>query len=307
MSNVPKAHGRLLVFAAGLAVTALVLAACLGTPEHAADDGNSVPHGASKADWQAAFEAIDSITIVTQVQGGKGTPNAAAGEAYWASVEEYSGGKIKPDVSYANALVPVTEADKGIADGLVDASPTLPTFNPESWPAFNAMATLGYLSSPNPLLQIFHQNAWQLEVGYGTPEILAEYNAMESAPIWTSDSVPPSYIYCAEPRVTLDELSGTNVLASSPAQVDQVSAVGMTAVSLSPAEAYEALQRGVLDCVAGSLSSALTSGNFEAAPYLLESREAAIIATPAGFGVNLEVWEGLPLIAQQLLFDRMGI
>lgn len=79
------------MFAAGFTVAALALTACSNGPSE--DPGpptseEGVPYGASIEEWQAAFEDIEPITILTQVQGGPGSPNAAPGEAYWASVEE---------------------------------------------------------------------------------------------------------------------------------------------------------------------------------------------------------------------------
>lgn len=296
--------------AAGAAIAALTLAACSGgTPETpgAEGSGDSVPFGASIQEWQEAFEDVEPITVVTQVQGGPGSPNAAPGEAYWASVEEYSGGKIKADLAYSYALVAATEADKGIAEGRIDMGNTLPTFNAAAWPAYNGMDDLGYLASPNALMSIFHLNAWQLEVGFETPEILAEYESNGSVALWTANSVPPTNLYCSSPRTSLADLQQAQTIASSAAQATQISEIGMIPVSLPPVEAYEALQRGVLDCVSGSLSSALTNGNFEVANHLLESSEVALVTTSGGYGVNSDFWAGLPLVAQQLLFDRIGV
>lgn len=75
----------------------------------------------------------------------------------------------------------------------------------------------------------------------------------------------------------------------------------MTNVSLPPSELYEALQRGIVDCVSSAANNHVNLGLMEVAKNLTLIDGAA--GSGSGYAINKEVWDGLPPAAQQILVE----
>src|SRR5699024_8166926 len=135
-----------------------------------------VPFGASQAEYQAAFEDMEPITLHTQTAGPKGSGTSITMEDYVDKIEETSGGKITFEVEYANAIAEPADIDDALRDGRLDLGQVLPIYEPSDYPATNALIESGVLTQGSVVAGTLQSNAWPNEVALNTPEIMNEWD-----------------------------------------------------------------------------------------------------------------------------------
>lgn len=289
------------------AVAALALSACGASGTASNGGGEGVEADASIEEYQAAFADVEPITIYTQTGGPQGSRLSLLLEEYFAAVDEWSDGKLQFEVEFSNAVAAPPEADDAVQDGRLDLAPIFATYDPDSYPALNSLLDLTFTANQSPLVGPLQLSGWMTEVSASDPGIVDEYEASGLYPLVPIYHAGLDSLFCSEPRTSLDDLDGASSRATSRVQVDQLAALGMESVSLDFTEAFEGLQRGAVDCINAGPLSATVSGILEVAPH-------ATIDPEAGFGVgsgsivmNRDVWDSLPLVAQQLLHDRLDV
>lgn len=295
------------------AVTALlVLTSCSAGTDGGGGDptsgenagGEGVEWGASKEDYIAAFDDVEPINLIVQTTGAAGSSASAREEAYYAAIEEYSGGKVTFDLNYSYAIAPPTEVDDAIADGRIDIAIPQQSVEPDKFPVFNLIQNLSFLSTQSPVTAVMQANAWQNEVAYATEEFFTESADARLFPIIPLVTLPPNALLCSKDRSTLEAAEGAQTLASGTSSAVQLEAIGMTPVSIPHSEQYESLQRGVIDCVSGSIMFSAQSGVLEVANYVHYANKAGITHNSGNLSINIDVWNDFPLIVQQLFYDR---
>ena len=299
-------HRFLLPLTAALAAGALALTGCSngGDGGDPADDG--IPYGASKADYIAAFEDLDPITIRMQTEGTEGTDQAAPREALAAALEEWSGGKITVEMGYSNSFCAnAQEWNDCLEDGRVDIALAQPSYEPDLFPLLSGVATAGVLvpfTSTGPMIA----TAWVAEVGY-SEDYLAEYhdNGIQPLlPMWPSFSY--TTMFCATERTSLADFAGLQISASGTLKAAEVTALGGTPVAMPFTDQYEALQRGVIGCALTSTGAVDAAGLEPLTPFAVFDGEVAWEAPVSTLSAGKDFWDGLPLVAQQLIFDQLG-
>ncbi|ALJ18866.1 hypothetical protein [Microbacterium sp. No. 7] len=318
--NTPRStwHRRIwaVTLAGGLAVAGL--AACSSSdPEPSEPGGDAAPtaeglaFGATKEEYIAAFADIEPITLQTQTGGAEGAPQNLGREAYIKAVEEWSGGKLKIEMAYANGIVAAaTEADNALADGRLDISfSVLPSYEPDIYPVNTVLNDLSTVSPAGAFSQLVRAG-WMSEA-FATDEVFQAEMEEAGIVILLADQGSPflgnSLFACAEPTDgSLSDLSGRSVSASGSAFTAQLTALGMSPITMPWNELYEGLERGVVDCGSGSF------GGLQAASIQPVAQHGVIDQVPLAVslsyvGVGQQVWEELPLVAKQLLFDRLDV
>ncbi|WP_160382055.1 C4-dicarboxylate TRAP transporter substrate-binding protein [Pseudooceanicola pacificus] len=106
---------------------------------------------------------------------------------------------------------------------------------------------------------------------------------------WTATGT--YHLICKEPINTLDELKGLKIRATS-GMGRAMQSMGATAVSITTAEMYEAMQRGQVDCVAGAAAWLTTYNLKDFSRYIVEDSLGSYFGTML-FAVNLDVWGDL--------------
>jgi TRAP-type mannitol/chloroaromatic compound transport system substrate-binding protein len=77
----------------------------------------------------------------------------------------------------------------------------------------------------------------------------------------------------------------------------------MTNVFMPTGEVYEGFQRGVIDCAVITPTFYVPAGLWEVAKYYLPAGFSP--TGGAGYIMNKDTWEGLPQVAQQIIFDEI--
>lgn len=291
-------------------MSALALAGCAeenGSGIASSGGGEGIDAGASLEDYQAAFADIDPIELNTQTPAPQGSATGLPMEKYFEAVTEWSDGKITWNVQYANAVAGPTENDDALLDGRLDFASILPLYEPADWPANNALIFGGFISDQSAIEGAMSSNAWPNQVAFENEEIMAEFEdkgLVALLPIYNSGA---NAFFCAEERTSLDAIKGAAIGAGGVAQSAQVEALGGSASSVVFTELFESLQRGVVDCTVSSPTVSVLGGFTAEAPNVVIDPDAGFALAPGTLAMSQTAWDGLPLVAQQLLWDRMDV
>lgn len=291
-----------------VAASALLLAGCAeSSPGGSGGNGGGegVEYGATMEQYQAAFEDVDPIVLNTQSPSTKGSTGGAFLDAYTQAIEEWSGGKITFDIAYSDAIAKSTEIDNAVVDGRLDIGQVLAVYEPQEFPATSALLDASVLSDQSVVTGALQSNAWPAEVALSTPEIVSEFEDKGLKLMLPAYNAGMNALFCSDPRTSLPDYAGRSVSVGSTAGNQQVSALGSTPTSVAYTEAYEALQRGVIDCSMLSPAAAQIGGIIEVAPQTVIDPDAGLAVPTGNMVMNLDVWESLPLVAQQLMWDRL--
>lgn len=279
-----------------------------GAPTSDGASSEGVPAGASKEDFIAAFADMEPITLTTQAVEAKGNPEAQYYLDFVESLSEWSGGKLTMEIAYGNSIASPSDIPQALADGRVNMERAYPLYDPSRYPANAAFAESAFLGNQSPVAGSLQTFAAYLEVGLGMSDVLqpefAEQGMVALLP-YAPQTAPG--ILCAEPHETGGGWEGTQIRVSGSAHADQVRALGMSPISLSYAEVYPAIERGTIDCLVGADWSFRTTGVLPLAPnYVLDS-EAGFTKTATAVAFTKSTWDELPLVARQLIWDRLDI
>lgn len=289
------------------AVTGLLLvSACAGGAGGSGGSagGAGVPANATKEQFVAALADMEEITLTTQSASTPGKSTSIPAEKYKEVVEEWSGGKIKIEITYGNGLVPLEEALTAVGDGLMDFGYVSPLYEPDRYPASSALITTSAVAQPTPVVGSLQTPAVLAETTYSTPDVV---NELEDAgaklliPAFPSDSAALS---CTSKRASLDQLSGSQVRVPGDVHSQQAEALRMSPVSLAYSEIFEALQRGTVDCIVSLLLAADLLGFLAEAPHIAFDPAVGFATSTNPIVFSKDRWDELPLAAQQLLYDK---
>ncbi|TWG93625.1 TRAP-type C4-dicarboxylate transport system substrate-binding protein [Nocardioides sp. J9] len=296
-----------LIAAASLLSLTATLAACAEEGGAASGGGESVAYGATKEEFQAALEDMSPVTLVMQSTAPKGAPTGRRFEEYAAAVEDWSGGKITMDIAFSNSIAPQDQVDDAIADSRIDVGSVMASLEPDKFAAMNDLMNLTFLGRQGPVDGVLQFHGAMEEAALNSEEITKEYadNGIKLLlPIFSSG---PAIVACTEPITGKDSLKGRIAATSSRLQVEQAEALGMSTATANYTELFEALERGVVDCVFSTLATSHLSGFIPAAPYFAIDMETGFGNAGGAISISKARWDELPLAAQQLLFDRVDV
>jgi TRAP-type C4-dicarboxylate transport system substrate-binding protein len=298
---------RASVLVALATVGAAALAGCAESSGSTSSGGDGIEPGASMDEYHEAFADVDPIEIKTQSPAPKGSVTGANVETYLDAVTEWSDGKITFDIAYSNAVAEPTEIDDALVDGRLDLGQVLPIYEPSEYPANTALIEAGFISNQSPVAGVLQSNAWPNEVAFNTEEIMAEYEdhgMVPLVPIYNSGS---NALFCSDKRTSLDDIDGITAASGGTAQSAQIEALGGEATSVPYTELFESLERGVVDCSIASPTVGVLGGFIEQAPQVALDENAGFALAPGGMAFSQATWETLPLVAQQLFWDRIDV
>lgn len=294
--------------AVSVALFAVMLSGCgsEGAPEPGAPaEGGGVAYGATIEEYHAAFADVDPVTLKYQFTAGIGSEVNAPYEEYLDAVEEWSDGKVTFDRAYSASLVPNTaEWSAALADGRLDLTWFLPYTTPGVFPKLSLLADGSLLDGTEPTATLL-STAVFTDAVYADPALGAEAEAGGVHVLLRTPNFALTGYFCPEARTSLDDFAGANVSVAGAGVFVQAAALGAQPQSIAYTELYEALQRGVVDCVASSPTTVQTFGATEIVPSFTIDRDSGLSNFLGYYAIGKEKWDSLPLIAQQVLFDRL--
>lgn len=286
------------------ALTALTMTGCSKADSGGASSGgDGIEAGATMEDYQAAFADIDPIELDFQVASPNPEAYASLRDREFAeSLEEWSDGKITVNIHYSGAIAAPTEVPAALADGRLDLAHYYTTYEPQEMPSFVDMTSSMVQVPSTPLVGEIVTHAALQEVSFNSPEIMEEFTSRGLYPINPANPNGNISMVCNSERTEPADFKGAQIRGNAEAHQKEVEALGGTVASIELAEGYEAFQRGILDCSLQSTATALAMGWLEVAPHVYYPQEQSFAPGPGSL-VAGAVWEQLPLVAQQLMFD----
>lgn len=271
---------------------ALVLSACAG-------GGGGEP----SADPTAALEDFDPITIkVAELSPERGSIGDTW-KVFQAEITEKTDGKITFENFWAGSLLGAVEISPGVADGVADMGWSVPSYYPEDLPISSWMMGLGNDVGNSAVHAVVAGTAATMQTQLTSQAIQDEYAAYGLKLILPGGSSQYKLL-CAKPVNSVEEAVGLRIRSSGPIWSAAIEEIGAVPVNIPLTEAYEGLQRGVIDCVALNIGGITIFGLQEVAPYFVPVSFAQLIGS--GFVMNLDVWESLPVEVQGIIFDAAG-
>ncbi len=269
--------------------------------------GESVPAGSDKQAFIDALADMDPITLQMQSTAPQGAATGRRFEEYAAAVEDWSGGKISFDIAFSNAIAPVPEVDDALVDGRLDFGSVIVALEPSKFPANNALWDLSFIGSQDPVDGLLQWHGAMIESAVSNEAIQQEFEENGLHALLPSFGSGSYFLDCTDPGTTAEDFDGRTIASQSRIQNMQVEALGMSPSTISYAEMFESLERGVVDCAASSMTTSSLGGFIPAAPYFAYDPEHGLAAPGGTLAMGLATWESLPLAAQQLLQDRMDV
>lgn len=212
-------------------------------------------------------------------------------------LERRSGGKIRMKIFAAGTMGKPTELLKLVSDGGVHGAATSPGYFPSQMPLLYATNSLPLASkSAEETSRIVHTLYKEM------PALQNEMRQNNVHPLFWH-VLDPYYLVCRTPVRTLADLKGKKIRSWGEDVPRLFKAAGAVPVNLLPAELYESMQRGTVDCTPYSLSTATSLKLHEVAKYVT----FLSIGAPGGWPqfYNLKTWESWPA-ETRALFNQVA-
>lgn len=294
---------RPLVAAIGL-VGALALAACAGGTgggdfeELTADDLYALPDDFSTRIFLEAGQGLS-----------ESNPASYNTLAMIDEIETLSNGQITIEVSSGYALHAANEVTSAVRDGVAQMGFLMPGIEPAGYDNFIwfGKTLSSAIDSHRPGVGELAAFAASIQSGFDNEILAAEYEKQGVIPIVPQAVVHSGYgLLCTTKTTGLDDIRGKITRTAGPNWQVEAEDVGFTTVALPPLEQFEALQRGVVDCVMGPLRDWFSIDLLTVANYLTLDDEAAFVGFPGSYVVNPAWWDSLPPGAQNIVYKGIA-
>lgn len=294
---------------AGAAV-ALTLSGCAGSVSSGGSSdggGEGFEYGAPQEDVNGIIEDFEPVTLTFQPVAASPTSIASpAGTVMKDLVEERSNGKIDIEIVWGQAIAGYDEIPDALSDGRLDLAYTIPTYNPQEFPAVNDLATTTALLPSSPFLGEFLPHAVYNDISWTTDAVLSGYEEKGLVPLTPLIPSAGYFAFCTEPTTAESDWQGKQARIGSVAQSAMMQDLGASPVSMEHTEVYEALQRGAVDCNLGPAAVSAESGLVEVAPNLSYATDTSFPRAAGAFLAGSSFAE-LPLAYQQIIFDSNAL
>lgn len=279
-----------------IAVTALALTSCSSSA--GGGEGDQAAPG-SLAD-------MDPVTLKVATLYGPDNWQTKAETAYAEAVEKATDGKVSFEFYYQESLTPPAEMSNSLKSGIVDFGRVSMSYTPSEFPYDTWISQAAFIADNSPVAGALQFAGANLEWAYNHEEFTNESRNQGLVPLLPRIGMFSSYnMVCDEEVQSLDDLQGLRARVPGEAWAAEAENLGVVPVSMSASEAYEALQRGLLDCYMGSTQDMESIGLFDIADYYVPLNVTGY--SSAALQISEQAWEGLPLEAQQVMWDELPV
>ena len=206
-------------------------------------------------------------------------------EPLFKAVEQETKGSLKINLQPGGVLVGGKGTLAAMRDGLIDGGFVVSLYVPNEIPVNTALSDLAFLID-DPLVGMGAVNETVL---LDCPDCLKEYAKYKTV-YFGAYSTTPYNAMCNKPIATLADVKGLKMRAAGSVYSRWVAAMGGVPVNMPNAEAYEAMQRGQLDCVVGSISWLKTLSLWDVAKNVIDAPMGTYFGG-AFIALNTDSWK----------------
>ncbi len=205
---------------------------------------------------------------------------------FFSDVTEATDGSVKFEMHVAGSLLSGKDIPGGVRDGLADAGYFVGAYIPSEMPVDNYLGEFSLLND-EPLVMTAVLNELEL---FNCPQCVDEFKKFNTKFLATYALTP--YVYhCTSELRTLDDFKGKRVRGIA-AYADLARALGAVPINVSPDEAYEALDRNILDCALHSVAAQKARSYGEAAKYVILDPLGGFLGAST-FNLRIPKWNEL--------------
>ena len=171
---------------------------------------------------------------------------------------------VTTELYWSGAMAGPTELLGATGDGRATITNLSTAYTPNETPISSWADSLAQTAGITTTSSMFAATGAHSEF-FTNQQIVEEYQTHGVTPVGAF--VTPSYhLFCKDPIENADDANGRSVRAAAPSHVKELTALGMSPVSLEWAETYEALERGTVDCALTALLAGRDLALFDVAP-----------------------------------------
>lgn len=231
--------------------------------------------------------ALAQVKIVyASYLGPKHTTNPVLID-YFRNVERDTGGAVKFEWHFGQSLLAGKDIPAGVRDGVADSGYIVGSYVPSEMPVDNYIGDFSLLND-DPIVMTGVVNELML---FNCPDCVEEYEGRLKTKFLSTIALTP-YVYHCKPAVkSLADMKGKKVRAIS-AWVDLARGMGAIPVNVNADEAYEALDRGTIDCALHNITAQRARSYGEAAKNVILDPVGGFLGASM-FNLRLEKWKAL--------------
>ncbi|MFC2949398.1 TRAP transporter substrate-binding protein [Virgibacillus sediminis] len=209
-------------------------------------------------------------------------------------VEEKTDGRVTVEIHHGGSLGKSSSVYQDVSGGLYDVSLAVANYfyDTEFFPY-----TIGNLPFA------FEGSAEAVDILTEFGEKYANEELEESVIVMPPTATDGYDLFSTQPIKAVEDLKGLKIRVNGKSENAFVKALGGVPVSLSTEDAYEGLDKGMIDTTFYTPIGAVGTGYYEPAPYITE---LAISVTPMIPIMNKDFYEGLPEDLQQMFSDELN-
>lgn len=243
------------------------------------------------------WNTADAQTITLRMNHWSPAVTAGAQvDQWWADeVDRRTEGRVKVKIFWSEALGKTKEMLTMVKQGAIDIAAVSPSFFPAELPFFAAPNSLPMaIDSAEQAQRIAHALFEQI------PAYMEEAKANNVRPMYFH-VLNPYYLVCTSPIRTLEDLKGKKMRTWGEDMPRLARTVGAVPVTLTSAEFYESLQRGVVDCIPQSLDLSVSFKLHEVAKYV--TKVVVYQGSSWSLWVNLDKWNSISARDQKIMLE----
>lgn len=243
--------------------------------------------GLSALGLASAAYAADPVKIVyANYLNPKHTTNPVLVK-FFEQVEKDSGGTVKFEYHFASSLLGGKDIPAGVRDGIADSGYFVGAYVPSDMPVDNFLGDFSLLNE-DPVVMTGVNNELVL---FNCPDCTEEYERRFKTKFLATYALTPYVYHCKDEIRTLADMKGKKLRAIS-AWADMSREMGAVPVNVNADEAYEALDRGAIDCAIHSITSQKSRSYGEAAKYVILDPLGGFVGASL-FNLRVEKWNAL--------------
>ncbi|HBA33639.1 MAG TPA: hypothetical protein DCZ12_05850 [Gammaproteobacteria bacterium] len=217
---------------------------------------------------------------------------------FFNDVEKETNGSITFKLHAGGSLASGKGSLAAVRDGLAEGALLVDLYTPKELAAIGMISGLAMLGK-DPRVMSAASNEMIL---LSCPECLKSYQRHSVTPL-ALYATSAYKLMCREPVKSIEDIKGRKIRAVGPYGI-WAKELGAVPVRINSAEGYEALERGQLDCLVGSLAWLKSYSYWDVVKHVVDFPLGTYHAA-AFFNLRTDVWEGLSKEEKKVIIDRI--